>query len=99
MSVQKISNEDLVHFLKVSPNAVADMRGSDWYWVIDGVAYPEQRAVKLAEYCMITGQNLTSFATIEGALNLARRTAAAEEEITNLNLAITDMKRRWWRRG
>jgi len=111
VSVQQIDNEDLLHFLKVSKNAIADQRGSDWYWSIGGVEYPEAQALKLAEYCMITGQPLTSLATIEGALNLARRIAANEKGIAQLNLVITElkeeieaMKRRLdekprWRRG
>lgn len=109
MSVQQISDDDLRHFLKISKNAIADLRGSDWYWTINGIDYPESQAIKLAEYCMITGQALTPLATIESALNLARRAAAAEKGIAQLNLEITTLHdeidllmayrhQHWWRR-
>lgn len=109
MSVQQIDTEHLLLFLRSSKNAIADQRGSDWYWSINGVEYPEAQALKLAEYCMITGQALTPLATIEAALNLARRVQAAEKGIANHNLMITELKREidtllrrshghWWRR-
>lgn len=110
MSVKRIRNDDLREFLKSSRNAIVDMVGTDWYWQIDGVTYPERQALKLAEYCMLTGQPLTSIATVEGALNMARRMAAAEEEIADLkdkhDRLKDDIDRlmgtrhwHWWRHG
>lgn len=93
MSVQQVSTEDLKNFLRVSKTAIMEVKdGGEIVWFVGGVEYSEAQALKLAEYCFLTGQVLTSIATIEGALNVARRCAAAEKGIANLNFVITELK-------
>lgn len=103
MTEKRISDSDLDQFLRNSRNAIMDQRGEEVVWFIDGAEYSEVQARKLAEYCSITGQHLTSIATIEGALNIARRVMSCEVRIANLNKVITelveDRKTPWWRRG
>lgn len=95
-----VTRDECVNFLKTSRNAIADVRGADWHWQINGVDYPEHQAVKLAEYCLITGQPLTSLATIDGFLDVARRVVALEERLEFLD--SYDLPRsqhdHWWRR-
>lgn len=83
------TEDECLNFLRISKNAIPDQRGSDWYWWIGGAEYPERQAVKLAEYCLITGQALTSIATIDGMLNIVRRIVVLEERA----------RKPWWRRG
>jgi len=70
---------DCLKFMNDSKNAVPDPEHGTWF--IGGIEWPEERALMLAEYCLLTGQALTSIATVDGALNLARRIADLEAEI------------------
>lgn len=104
MSEQRISDEDLDRFLRNSRNAIMETNDAgEISWRIDGMILDESRARRLAEYCSITGQALTTIATIEGALNIARRTLSNEIKIAQLNKVITELKEadhhHWWRRG
>lgn len=49
------------------------------HWEISGYPYSDEQALKVAEFCLITGQPLSAIATIDGLLNLARRVAELEE--------------------
>lgn len=104
----KISNDDLMTFLRSSRNAILELNGNDQYWQIDGIMYPEHRAFRLAEYCLLTGQPLTSIATVEGALNQARRITELERQFKALRrefdiLVSYDLPKsqhwHWWRRS
>jgi len=94
---------ECLKFLHDSKNAIQDVEHLTWF--VGGVEYPEERALMLAEYSLITGQFLTSMATIEAALNLARRIVDLEMKFSSLNRDVTDhllahvQRKHWWSRG
>lgn len=94
---------ECLKFLLDSKNSIFDPDHRTW--LIGGVEYPEDRAVMLAEYCLITGQAMTSLATIEAALNLARRVTLLEAALRSLSKDHTDhllthvTRKHWWSRG
>lgn len=97
------SKAECLKFMSDSKNAVHDIEHGSWF--IGGVEYPEERALLLAEYCLIAGVALTSLATIEAALDIARRLVTAEDRIKSLDKDITDhllahgQRKHWWSRG
>lgn len=105
MPVSKLpTKHDCLKFLHSSKNAIFDVERG--VWQIGGAEYPEDRAVLLAEYCLITGQTLTSLATIEAALDLARRVVVLETRMTSLmedfGLVFNKVmikRKHWWSRG
>lgn len=96
---------ECLDFLKSSRSAIPDIHGHEHTWMIDGVEYPEARAILLAEYALLTGQPLTSLATIEAAVNLARRIATLEIRLKSLDkdhidhLTAHSRRKHWWSRG
>lgn len=91
------TKSDCIDFLRVSRNAIMEVNANEVTWFINGVMYPEGQAIKVAEYCLITGQALTSTATIDGILNLARRTVMLEHRLTMIE--DKPVRKPWWRRG
>lgn len=97
------TRSDCMDFLRTSRNAIIEMNGADAYWFVDGVKYPEDRALMLAEFCILTGQRLTSIATIEAALNQVRRITETEMRLASLDRDLRALlearaSRRWWQR-
>lgn len=73
---------ECLKFMSDSKNAINDPEHGTWF--IGGVEYPLERALMLAEYCVLIGSPLTSIATVEGALNQARRVKTLEDELAQL---------------
>lgn len=73
---------ECLKFMSDSKNAINDPDYGTWF--IGGVEYPLERALLLAEYCLLCGTPLTSLATIEAALNQARRVRTLEDKLAAL---------------
>lgn len=104
MSLKLPTKSECLKFLYDSKNAIFDPDTRTWQ--IGGADFPEERALMLAEYCMITGQALTSLASIDAALNLARRVVELEFRLASLkeDFALVFNKvmikrKHWWSRG
>lgn len=103
MPVTLPTHAECLKFLSDSKNAIPDYDHRTW--MVGGVEYPESRALLLAEYCLITGMPMTSLATIEAALNLARRVVLLEGKLESLDkdhtahLLAHGQRKHWWSRG
>lgn len=99
---------ECLKFMNDSKNAIHDPDHGTWF--IGGVEFPQPQAIKLAEYCLLIGSPLTSIATVEGALNIARRVKTLEDQRRELEDRIDRLKDdvdramasrhwHWWRRS
>jgi hypothetical protein len=73
-----VSQEDVRAYLE---QQARKSPGSD-LWVISGMYFPEDAALRISEFCLIMGQPLSSLISTDVMLALARRLAVLEDRLS-----------------